>query len=129
MRFVRRLIVLAVAVGMLAGSASLLASCSKPSVAAPPAPKLKVVQPLVREITEWDEFTARLDAVDSVEVRPRVGGFLESINFQDGALVKKGDLLFSIDHPPYAAALHRAEADRALANTRLILARKNYARA
>jgi RND family efflux transporter MFP subunit len=90
---------------------------------------VKVVQPLAREITEWDEFTARLDAVDSVEVRPRVGGYLQSINFQDGALVKKGDLMFSIDHRPYAAALHRAEADRALANTRLILARKNYARA
>src|SRR2546423_15302625 len=118
MRIVRRLIVLAVAVGLLAGSAGLLASCSKPSVAAPPPPKVKVVQPLAREITEWDEFTARLDAVDSVEVRPRVGGYLQSINFQDGALVKKGDRLFSIDHRPYAAALRRAEADRALANTR-----------
>jgi len=106
-----------------------LNSCTGRPASAPPPPKVKVVQPLAREITEWDEFTARLDAVDSVEVRPRVGGYLQSINFQDGALVKKGDLLFSIDHRPYAAVLHRAEADRALANTRLILARKNYARA
>ena len=106
-----------------------VASCTSRPASAPPPAKVKVVQPLAREITEWDEFTARLDAVDSVEVRPRVGGYLQSINFQDGALVKKGDLMFSIDHRPYAAALHRAEADRALANTRLVLARKNYARA
>jgi RND family efflux transporter MFP subunit len=106
-----------------------LASCSKHTDPAPPAPKLKVVQPLAREITEWDEFTARFDAVDSVEVRPRVSGYLESIHFQDGALVKKGALLFSIDRRPYEAALRRAEADRALANTRVMLARKNYARA
>jgi len=103
-------------------------SCAGPPPA-PPPPKVKVTQPVVRDTMEWDEFTARLDAVDSVEVRPRVGGYLQSINFQDGALVKKGDLLFSIDHRPYAAALHRTEANRALANTRLILARKNYARA
>jgi membrane fusion protein, multidrug efflux system len=105
-----------------------VASCSSRPASAPPPPKVKVVQPLAREITEWDEFTARLDAVESVEIRPRVGGFLQSINFQDGALVKKGDLLFSIDHRPYAAALRRAEADRALADTRLMLARKNNAR-
>jgi membrane fusion protein, multidrug efflux system len=89
---------------------------------------VKVVQPLAREITEWDEFTARLEAIDSVEVRPRVGGYLESIHFQDGALVKKGAPLFSIDDRPYAAALRRAEADRTLASTRVALARKNNAR-
>jgi membrane fusion protein, multidrug efflux system len=111
----------------LAG-ALVFASCTTRPASAPPPPKLKVVQPLVREITEWDEFTARLDAVDSVEVRPRVSGYLESIHFTDGALVKKGDLLFSIDHRPYAAALRRAEADRVLANSRLALAQKNNAR-
>jgi RND family efflux transporter MFP subunit len=89
---------------------------------------VKVVQSLVREITEWDEFTARLDAIDSVEVRPPVGGYLESIHFRDGAFVKKGDLLFSIDQRPYVAALRHAEADRAVANSRLALARKNYER-
>src|SRR2546422_675372 len=113
----------------LSAAALALASCTPRPAAAPPPPKVKVVQPLAREITEWDEFTARLDAVDSVEVRPRVGGYLQSINFQDGAVVKKGDLLFSIDHRPYAAALRRAVADRALANTRLVLTKKNNARA
>ena len=82
-----------------------------------------------REITEWDEYTARLDAVDSVEVRPRVSGYLQSIHFQDGAIVHKGDLLFLIDPRPYEAALHHAEADLQLAKTRLALARKNFARA
>ena len=95
----------------------------------PPAPKVKIVQPLAREIVEWDEYTARLDAVDSVEIRPRVGGYLKAIHFQDGALVKKGDLLFSIDDRPYTAVLRRAEADRALAQSRQSLARKNSARA
>jgi RND family efflux transporter MFP subunit len=90
---------------------------------------VKVVQPVAREITEWDEYTARLDAVDSVEVRPRVSGYLQSIHFQDGTIVKKGDLLFLIDPRPYEAALRRAEADLELAKSRLALARKNFARA
>src|SRR5437773_5412484 len=110
-------------------AALLLASCGARAAPAAPAPKVKVVQPVAREITEWDEFTARLDAVDSVEVRPRVSGYLQSIHFQDGAIVQKGDLLFLIDPRPYEAALHRTEADVELAKSRLALARKNFARA
>ncbi|TMA79523.1 MAG: efflux RND transporter periplasmic adaptor subunit, partial [Deltaproteobacteria bacterium] len=110
-------------------AALLLASCGARPAPAPPPPKVKVVQPVAREITEWDEFTARLDAVDSVEVRPRVSGYLQSIHFQDGAIVQKGDLLFLIDPRPYEAALHRTEADVELAKSRLALARKNFARA
>src|SRR5437764_14632896 len=106
-----------------------LSSCGGRPAPAPPPPKVKIVQPVAREITEWDEYTARLDAVDSVEVRPRVSGYVQSIHFQDGALVKKGDLLFQIDPRPYEAALHRAEADVELAKSRLALARKNFARA
>src|SRR3989441_12681918 len=106
-----------------------LAGCgSSPPPAAPP-PKVTVVQPVSREVTEWDEYTARLDAVDSVEVRPRVSGYLQSIHFQDGAIVRKGDLLFLIDPRPYEAALRRAEADAELAKSRLALARKNFTRA
>src|SRR5205814_7203727 len=106
-----------------------LASCGARPAPTPPPPKVKVVQPVAREITEWDEFTARLDAVDSVEVRPRVSGYLQSIHFQDGAIVRKGDLLFLIDPRPYEAALRRAEADFQLAKSRLALAQKNFARA
>jgi len=106
-----------------------VAACRSSPPPAPPPPKVKVVQPVVKEITEWDEYTARLDAVESVEVRPRVSGYLQSIHFQDGALVKKGDLLFRIDPRPYDAALHRAEADLELAKSRQALAKKNFARA
>ncbi len=113
---------------MLLALACLPGACTS-HPAAPPAPKVKVVQPLLREITEWDEFTARLDAVESVEVRPRVGGYLETVHFREGAIVHKGDLLFSIDRRPYAAVEKRAEADRAIANSRLDLARKNQGRA
>src|SRR5437879_5707530 len=113
---------------VLLAAALVLSSCARPAPA-PPPPKVKVVQPVAREITEWDEFTARLDAVDSVEVRPRVSGYLQSIHFQDGAIVRKGDLLFLIDPRPYEAALHRTEADVELAKSRLALARKNFARA
>jgi RND family efflux transporter MFP subunit len=105
-----------------------LAACGAPPPA-PPAPKVKVTQPVVRETMEWDEFTARLDAVDSVEVRPRVSGYLQAVHFQDGSLVKKGDLLFTIDPRPYEAVLRRAQAEVALATSRLALAQKNAARA
>jgi RND family efflux transporter MFP subunit len=106
-----------------------LCSCGARPAPAPPPPKVKVVQPVAREVTEWDEYTARLDAVDSVEVRPRVSGYLASIHFQDGALVRKGDLLFLIDPRPYEAALRRAEADLQLAKSKLALAQRNFARA
>jgi RND family efflux transporter MFP subunit len=110
-------------------AALVVSSCGAKPPPAPPPPKVKVVQPVAREVTEWDEYTARLDAVDSVEVRPRVSGYLQSIHFQDGGLVRKGDLLFLIDPRPYEAALRRAAADRELAKSRLALAQKNFARA
>src|SRR5216117_3179228 len=110
-------------------AALVLSSCGPRPAPAPPPPKVKVVQAVAREITEWDEYTARLDAIHSVEVRPRVSGYLQSIHFQDGTIVHKGDLLFLIDPRPYEAALHRAEADAQLATSKLELARKNFARA
>src|SRR5438093_2902803 len=110
-------------------AALVLSACGPRPAPAPPPPKVKVVQAVAREITEWDEYTARLDAIDSVEVRPRVSRYLQSIHFQDGAIVHKGDLLFLIDPRPYEAALRRAEADVDLAESRLALARKNFARA
>ncbi|HWP93409.1 MAG TPA: efflux RND transporter periplasmic adaptor subunit [Thermodesulfobacteriota bacterium] len=96
---------------------------------APPPPKVTVSQPVVREIIEWDEYTGRLEAVESVEVRARVSGYLESIHFQDGQIVKKGDLLFVIDPRPYQAELDQAEAELELAKARLKLAQDNVVRA
>jgi membrane fusion protein, multidrug efflux system len=110
-------------------AALLVAACGSRQTPAPPPPKVKVVRPIAKEIIEWDEYTARLDAVDSVEVRPRVSGYLQSVHFQDGAIVKKGDILFQIDPRPYEATLHRAEADVEEAKSRLALAKKNFARA
>jgi RND family efflux transporter MFP subunit len=113
----------------VAGLALLLAACGSRAPEGPPAPKVTVMQPVAREITEWDEYTARLDAIDSVEIRPRVSGYLQSVHFVDGAMVTEGQPLFTIDPRPYVASLRRAEADVALAKSRLALARKNLARA
>ena len=114
------------------GSAVVIVSaawaCGQPAAQAPPPPKVTVVLPVEREVTEWDEYTARFDAVDSVEVRPRVNGYLQEIHFKDGAMVKKGDLLFLIDPRPYEAVRRRAEAELLQAKSRLALTQKNFAR-
>ncbi len=74
-----------------------------------------VAQPLVRTIVDWDEYTGRFEAVQRVEIRPRVSGYIESINFDDGQLVKKGDLLLVIDPRPFQTALDSATAQLAAA--------------
>ncbi len=115
---------------VLAGLALLLVGCDRPQAAPAPAPpKVTVSRPVVREVIEWDEYTGRLVAVESVEVRARVSGYLQSIHFTDGAIVKKGNLLFVIDPRPYQAELDRAKAESQLANARLELAKSDYARA
>jgi RND family efflux transporter MFP subunit len=88
-----------------------------------------VARPVSREVVEWDEYMARLQAVEVVEVRARVSGYLQSIHFKDGAFVRKGDLLFTIDPRPYEATLRRAEAEYAVEKARLALAEKKSARA
>src|SRR4051812_45870048 len=77
----------------------------------PPPPAVTVSRPLVREVIEWDEYTGRLEPVESVEVRARVSGLIESASFQEGANVKKGDLLFVIDVRPFQADLDSKIAD------------------
>jgi multidrug efflux system membrane fusion protein len=101
---------------------------SAPPSAALPAPAVTVSQPVARDITEWDEYQGRMDAVDMVEVRARVTGYLESVNFKDGAEVKQGDLLFVIDPRPYQADLDRAGADLQQAQTRFELASNDLVR-
>ncbi len=97
---------------VLPGLCILLTACPQQQAAAPPPPppKVTVSQPLVRDVVEWDEFTGRLEAVESVEVRARVSGYLQSVHFTDGAVVKKGALLFVIDPRPYQAELNRVKA-------------------
>jgi RND family efflux transporter MFP subunit len=101
----------------------------QPAAAPPPPPKVTVSQPISREVVEWEEYTGRLEAVESVEVRARVNGYLQSIHFKNGATVKQGDLLFVIDPRPYQAELERAKAEVALANVRLERTGKDLARA
>ena len=75
----------------------------------PPPPEVFAATPLAREVVEWDDYTARLRAVKNVEIRPRVGGYLQQIHFADGDEVKEGDKLFTIDPRPFQAALAEAE--------------------
>ena len=109
---------------------ALLSNACRPAQPAPaPPPKVTVSKPVLREIIEWDEYTGRLEATETVEVRARVSGYLQSVHFKDGAIVKKGDLLFVIDPRPYQAEVDRVEAESQLAQAKLELAQSDYARA
>ncbi|HEX7006565.1 MAG TPA: efflux RND transporter periplasmic adaptor subunit [Alphaproteobacteria bacterium] len=94
-----------------------------------PPPVVTVSKPLHQELTEWTEFTGQFAAVDYVEVRARVSGYLQSIHFTDGQMVEKGDLLFVIDPRPFEVAKAQAEAQLAEAEARLELANRQLDRA
>lgn len=96
---------------------------------APPAPPVQVSAPLAQRVTNWDEFTGRFEASEQVEVRARVSGFLDSIHFKDGDLVKKGALLFTIDPRPYRLAVDAARAEVARAKAQVELAQNEVERA
>lgn len=90
--------------------------------AAPPPPTVTVAKPLVKEMEEWNDFTGQFEPLESVEVRARVSGYLESVNFTDGQLVQKGDLLFVIEPRPYELALETSTAQLSQAEAQLQLA-------
>lgn len=94
-----------------------MTACGRaPEVAqAPGAPQVSVAKVLQQPINEWDEFTGRLEAPETVQVRPRVSGQIDKVAFTEGALVKKGDLLFQIDPRPFQAEVNRLEAQVAQA--------------
>jgi membrane fusion protein, multidrug efflux system len=108
-----------------------LAACTKTAAQQGTPPPLQVaVAPVIeRDVTEWDEFTGRLQAVDSVEVRPRVSGFVSAVRFSEGAMVRKGDLLFQIDPRPFQAEVDRLQAELARARATVDRARSELARA
>src|SRR5437667_12521073 len=81
-----------------------------PEPAAAAATPVTVSRPVEREVTDYADYTGRTAAVDSVEVRAHVWGYLQQVNFKEGALVKKGDVLFELDPRPYEAALNQANA-------------------
>ena len=106
-----------------------LANREPAAIAAPPPPVLTVATPILRQVSEWDEYVGRFEASRTVEVRPRVAGAVTGIHFTDGAFVRKGQLLFTIDPRPFAAALAEARAGLGSAQSELALARADLGRA
>ena len=106
-----------------------VANRESPPPPAPPAPVVTVAQPLVRDVNEWDDYVGRFEASQTVEVRPRVSGQVVAIHFSDGQIVRKGQVLFTIDQRPFAAALAEARAGLASAQSDLALARADLGRA
>jgi RND family efflux transporter MFP subunit len=113
---------------VLAGFLVALGACSKPQPA-PATPEVTVAPAINEQVTEWDEFTGHLEAVQSVEVRPRVSGFIQRIAFPEGAFVRQGDVLVTIDPRPYEAEVARTEAELEQARTREQLAEHELERA
>jgi multidrug efflux system membrane fusion protein len=100
-----------------------------PASSAPAPPAVTVSAPIQKKITEWDEYTGRFAATETVEVRARVSGFLDSIHFKDGQIVKQGDLLFVIDQRPYKLAVEQAKSDVERARAKLEIATSDVERA
>ena len=114
------------AVALLAG----LAGCGEGprQEAARPAPTVTVAKPVQRGIVDQDEYVGRFAAVDAVELRARVSGYLEQVHFKDGQLVKQGDLLFTVDKRPFQNTLAQARANLDLAKSNLTFAESDIAR-
>jgi len=114
--------------------AAVLAACSHSqaqpaSNAAPPPPAVTVAEVIARPLHHWDELTGELQAVNTVEVRPRVSGFIDSVEFVEGARVRKGQLLFQIDPRPFQIEIERLDAELKRAQSKLDYAAAGHARA
>ena len=106
-----------------------VAGCAKKAPPKPPPPTVIVSKPLAKKIVDWDDFVGRFEAIDSVDIRPRVSGYLQTIGFTDGQIVHKGQVLFVIDPRPYQAALDQARGQEARAVATLANAKIERARA
>ncbi|HXR91604.1 MAG TPA: efflux RND transporter periplasmic adaptor subunit [Steroidobacteraceae bacterium] len=113
----------------LAGCARNEAAEAASAAAAAPPPQVSVAQVVQRPVNEFDEFTGRFEAIQHVDLRPRVSGYISSVNFVEGREVKKGDVLFVIDPRPYQAEFNRAKAQLEQARTQLSLAKSERERA
>jgi RND family efflux transporter MFP subunit len=108
-----------------------VAACTRTAAqpAPSPLPQVTVAPVIERDVTEWDEFTGRLQAVDSVEIRPRVSGFVSAVRFSEGAIVRRGDVLFEIDARPFQADVDRLQAELERARATVQRARSELGRA
>jgi RND family efflux transporter MFP subunit len=122
-------LVVAVAAGLYWHQRSGSGAAAPAASAAMPPPEVTVAAPLQREITEWDEYTGQFSAIDFVELRPRVSGYIESVHFKDGQLVNAGDLLYIIDPRPFEIALASAQAQLENATAQRQLAQAQLVRA
>lgn len=116
----------------LATLAGLNAGCSssaQPKASAPAPVEVSVAEVICKQLGDSDEFTGRLEAVNAVEVRPRVSGYLQSVNFKEGAIVQQGDLLFQIDPRPFQAEVDRLKGDLSQARAQLSRAKSDFERA
>jgi len=118
-------------VGLLLGGLGLLSACGEQSSAQHPqmTPSVSVAAVVHQRITEWDEFTGRLEAPQSVSLRPRVSGYIDAIAFKEGSIVTAGEPLFYIDDRSYKAEVRRLEATLADVNSQLKLANSSFTRA
>lgn len=98
------------------------------SAQSPPAPPVTVAQPLAKRITQWDEYSGRFEAIETVEVRPRVSGFIEKVHFRDGQLVKAGDLLFTLEQRQFQITVESAQAEVERASAQVALAENEVER-
>ena len=124
----RKVALAAVPIALVAGVV-LFETRAAPVAAVPPAATVTVATPLSRQIAEYDDYSGRFEASKSVEVRPRVSGSVVGVHFTDGAIVRKGQLLYSIDPSPFLAALAEARAAVMGARSELALARADLGRA
>ncbi|MDP3795874.1 MAG: efflux RND transporter periplasmic adaptor subunit [Polaromonas sp.] len=129
----RRLLAVALAVLTVAGISAVVFGVSSPRAqpgagAEPPATPVSVATVVQSDVAAWDEFSGRLEAVERVDIRSRVAGTIQAVHFREGALVKKGDLLLTIDPAPYAADVERADAQVAAAQARVAQAKGEHER-
>src|ERR1700752_301864 len=135
-KLTRGLIAAAVAVFVAIGAGSTAyyilrsngAQANAPAAQAPQATPVSVAFVEQRDVAIWDEFSGRLEAIERLEVRSRVAGAVQSVHFREGALVKRDDLLITIDRAPYAAEVDRLQAQLAAAEARVLLTKSDVER-
>ncbi len=116
-------------VTLLVAVTSLLGGTAIASAQGKGGPPVTVAEPIAKKITQWDEFPGRFEAVENVEIKPRVSGFIEKVHFRDGQIVKTGELLFSIDKRPFAIAVESAKAEILRFEAQVLLQEDEVARA